>query len=164
MTIDHALDWSIWARMPSLRPNEAVALTYGAEPRLVSEWTRGTWVTRWHGDRFGVVYELGGFANRLELLRRTHGRAITPTALARWALTVGWNIPQALADLAPEIGTPAVNPTPPEIVDEALAGVLAHGASIDALRRELERLGVRFYRDAGKDVVNTKDGTVRGLF
>ena len=142
---DEKPNWPIWLNMPAINSAEAVALSYNRAPGTIDE------------SRPGIA----GHKDRMTLYRRCHSSRLTPRAFAEWAQSVGWNIPLALAALAP-LPPQAWPLLPDDEVLAALADVVADGGSAAALRCAIEANGGKFVVANGEPSLLIDDGTVQG--
>ena len=141
---DKKPDWNIWLRMPTVSVSDAIELTLNRDPRA----THWNWL------------KPPEFKDRVMLCRAVHGSKVAPALLSEWAQSVGWNIPKALAALAPrpEIQYP---PADADLVIAALADIAMPGEGL-ALYAALLAFGVRFSGRADALEMNTPDDTVNG--
>lgn len=151
--------WNEWVQMPMLTATEAVALSLNVEPTLVSQRDLKTW-TYPRGDR--LVVSIPGFYGRLNLYTRCHIKPLSTIQLAAWTQSVGWNIPEKLASLAPVDAASTLSPAPDDLVTKALLEVVALGTSADDLRQEIERLGCRFVEIDDEQLIVIPNGMTQG--
>jgi hypothetical protein len=153
--------WAVWKHIPKLKATEAIALTVNVEPSKVRKQTSGKWIV--DSTDTGMSVALPEFEERLFLFTRRFGPRVEMSLaeLANWSQSVDWNIPIELAALAP---WPCIvhDPAPDEAVNAAIASIVAPGADVAELRREIETEGWRFSLVNGSPTVHIPDGTVKG--
>jgi hypothetical protein len=103
-------DWAFWRRLPAVAVWEAVALSWNIDPRYLIPHPSGCGSA---GVAVSVIPPLG-FDERLDLANRCIGGETLPAvqilpggepkvtlqAFTRWAIDIGWLVPQELVELA----------------------------------------------------------------
>jgi hypothetical protein len=150
-------DWNYWRQMPDEVLWKAVALSCNIEPRRERLPDSSYWInhTRWGDARQDDRYRL--FHDRLEIATArigeldvaalseggTNAARINLPRFAAWAVSMQWDIPQQLADIA-DIATKLSKPasksqnlatTERGTVQKIIAGFLAQGYSRDEIAK-----------------------------
>lgn len=138
-------DWGVWKHVPDVDAREAVALTLNLEPRA---------------SRVATAPQ---YTDRLFLIQRALGRSVrlSLTELAKWAQSVGWNIPVELGALTPA-PTPEYVDLPADLVVAAMDGVIAPSARSSELIDALAAEGWRFVALDSGGAIHIPDGTTEG--
>lgn len=153
-------NWAIWLHMPTLTTHQAICLSFGIDPAKVYAYDHDgkRWGWRSHNQYF---CEIPGFVDRRTLFTACQREGLSILKLSKWAQSVGWNIPIELARLAP-VPVDAPDTLPTETVRAALLEVIALGADIEEVQKEISRAGITFTMRDGVETVEIPDGNVRG--
>ncbi len=154
---DTSPDWRYWRQIPHVELWKAVALSCNIEPRRERLADSEFWINcaRWGRAEKDDRYR--GFHDRLEIATARIGELVVASVnpgeanaaqiklpeFAAWALSLQWEIPQELANIA-ETGTKASKPvaksetlgaTERGTVQKIIAGFLAQGYSHDKISK-----------------------------